>query len=108
MDKLIIKEYPFKSPNGVYLVKKYDDGSFSCNCQEWTFKRNESRNCRHTKYIQNVIAGQNNPPQGGSGVPFVETSKITIARESRNDTQRKSANQSVVRPAERYFSLEED
>jgi hypothetical protein len=106
MNKLLIKEYPFKSDsaNKIYLVKKYDDGSFSCNCPSWTFKRNEIHNCRHIKYVQETIVIQNIQKYSSD-----ELNKIMAPNNPTKINQsQKSGGQTVVRPAGRYFSLEDE
>ena len=54
-----------QSSSKIYKVIKYDDGSYSCNCPSWIFKRGEVRGCKHTEehsqneYINVNISGLN-------------------------------------------------
>jgi len=32
-----------------YCTVLWDDGTYSCNCPGWSFKRNGERKCKHTK-----------------------------------------------------------
>ena len=41
-------EYPSSSSDAVYVTVKWSDGSFSCNCPAWRFKRvGQERSCKH-------------------------------------------------------------
>ena len=55
-----------QSSSKIYKVIKYDDGSYSCNCPSWIFKRGEVRGCKHIEEVKceevNVnISGLNKP-----------------------------------------------
>jgi len=42
-------------PSKKYTVKKWQDGSWSCDCKGWTMKRaGQERNCTHIVAIQTV------------------------------------------------------
>ena len=52
--KTKISEFKFnsQSSNKEYTTIKYDDGSFSCNCPSWIFKRGDVRNCKHIDEVK--------------------------------------------------------
>jgi len=64
------KKYSLTSSR-IYKVIEYNDGSFSCNCPSWIFKRGDVRNCKHIdevkmekpKEINANISGLNNNNQ---------------------------------------------
>lgn len=62
MSKQIAVLYCFKSesnPDKLYQTLEYTDGSTSCECKGWVFKRksvNGERSCKHTRYIDAGLA----------------------------------------------------
>ena len=65
-EKIAEYEHESSSSSKIYKVIMYDDGSFSCNCPSWIFKRGEVRGCKHIEEVKceevNVnISGLNKP-----------------------------------------------
>ena len=64
-EKIAEYEHESSSSSKIYKVIMYDDGSFSCNCPSWIFKRGNERKCKHTEehsqneYINVNISGLN-------------------------------------------------
>ena len=62
MSKAIITTYFFasdSSPDKVYQTLVYDDGTTSCECKGWVFKRRNvggDRTCKHTRMIEAGLA----------------------------------------------------
>ena len=51
--------YVFRSESScekVYQTLVYNDGSLSCDCRGWTFKRNGPRTCRHVRLVECGLA----------------------------------------------------
>lgn len=51
---ILAKQWSFPSSSGsaVYTTKRSADGSLSCNCKGWTFKRGTGpRECKHTRQV---------------------------------------------------------
>ena len=45
-------EFRSSSSDKVYETRLYADGTTSCNCPGWTFKRGDKpRSCKHTKAV---------------------------------------------------------
>jgi hypothetical protein len=43
------REFPSKTSKAVHTARLYDDGTSSCSCAGWRFKRpGQERDCRHT------------------------------------------------------------
>jgi hypothetical protein len=58
----IAKSWIFASSSGsnTYETLQYTDGSTSCNCRGWTFKRDgKERQCKHTRMVEHGIADRN-------------------------------------------------
>jgi len=58
----IVKEFEFRSKSNPdrkpYVVKVYDDGTMSCDCRGWTFKKvGKPRGCTHTKQVAMLSTG---------------------------------------------------
>jgi bifunctional non-homologous end joining protein LigD len=50
--------FPSSSSSAVYTTKRHADGSLSCNCRGWTFKRGSGpRECKHTRSIASQNSG---------------------------------------------------
>ena len=48
-------EFPSSDGSRTYTVLTHDDGTTSCNCPGWTFKRQgQERNCKHTRQLVNA------------------------------------------------------
>ena len=54
--KEIISKFKVESQSSsrVYVVSKYDDGSWACSCPSWIFKKGHKENCKHILEIINV------------------------------------------------------
>ena len=51
-------KFPSSSSSTVYTTKRNIDGSLSCNCRGWTFKRGTGpRECKHTRQVALRDAG---------------------------------------------------
>ena len=47
------------NPSKSYETIKYTDGTTSCDCRGWTFKKmGQERTCRHTRLVDQGIADQ--------------------------------------------------
>jgi hypothetical protein len=49
------------SPDKKYETMQYEDGSTSCNCKGWTFKKKSAggmRSCRHTRLVEMGMADE--------------------------------------------------
>lgn len=46
-----VRQFPSKSsPGKFYTVCQYDDGTSSCNCPAWTYKKGDAtRTCHHVR-----------------------------------------------------------
>lgn len=61
MDKVYseVARFPSSSSAKVYVVKADQDGSLSCDCPAWRFKKpDQERHCKHTE----AVAGGQAPP----------------------------------------------
>lgn len=62
MSKAIVTTYFFaseSSPDKLYQALVYDDGTTSCECKGWIFKRRNvggDRTCKHTRLIESGLA----------------------------------------------------
>jgi hypothetical protein len=56
----IVRSWIFGSdsnPSHSYETLQYADGSTSCNCRGWTFKREgQERQCKHTRMVEHGVA----------------------------------------------------
>jgi predicted nucleic acid-binding Zn finger protein len=55
MTKQILEKFNARSNTSsrIYIVSKYDDGSYACSCPSWIFKKGERKNCKHIQEIIN-------------------------------------------------------
>ena len=65
-----VATYPSSSnPNKVYTVSVDEEGTLSCNCPAWTFKKGAVRTCKHVEDYQRngapVAAAPAPAPQAG-------------------------------------------
>jgi len=53
--KQILEKFNVESNSSsrIYVVSKYDDGSYACSCPAWIFKKGERKNCKHILDIIN-------------------------------------------------------
>ena len=61
MSANIIAVYIFKSSSDcdrVYQTLQYDNGSLSCDCKGWTFRRSPVRSCKHTRLVEAGLGEQ--------------------------------------------------
>jgi len=64
-----IAEYPSaSSPGKVYTVSVDEEGSLSCNCPAWTFKKRDVRTCKHVQDYE-----RNGEPVKPAPVPVQQT-----------------------------------
>lgn len=59
MSKTIVKSWTFRSnsnPNKTYETLQYSDGDTSCNCRGWTYAKNGTRSCTHTRKVDQGLA----------------------------------------------------
>lgn len=95
-----IAEYNFKSgsTDRTYTVKRYEDGSLSCDCPGWRFspKRTSDghRECRHTRIAESTPI-ENLTPAVSQHLPKINYKPRQI-------------NQSTIQPTKRMFYFEED
>ena len=48
-----VATYPSKSnPSKSYTVSVDENGDLSCNCPAWTFKKGDTRTCKHVEDFQ--------------------------------------------------------
>ena len=48
----VISKFNIQGSGKVWVVQKYNDNSYSCNCPAWIFHKGQKVNCKH---IQEVI-----------------------------------------------------
>lgn len=55
MSAAIVTCYVFESESNcekIYQTLIYDNGSLSCDCPGWRFKRNALRTCKHVRLVE--------------------------------------------------------
>lgn len=75
MNKDIAALFVFQSDSNAsvqYQTLQYVDGSLSCDCRGWTFKRGPVRTCKHVRFVE---AGLGNI----HAVKVVEYATVTTA-----------------------------
>ena len=50
--QISVAKFNSRSSDKEYSTIEYDDGSYSCNCPSWVFKRGDSRNCKHIDEVK--------------------------------------------------------
>lgn len=95
------------SPGRTYQTLLYVDGSTSCECKGWIFRRrsagNGERTCKHTRYVDCGMANVH-------AVKMVEYSSVTVApRMAQRAMPRPMLEQDELRAPirRRVFDLEE-
>ena len=56
--KEVISKFNIQGSSKVWVVQKYNDNSFSCNCPAWIFHKGQKVNCKH---IQEVLNSEYKP-----------------------------------------------
>jgi len=74
MTAQILTCYVFASESDckrLYQTLVYDNGSLSCSCKGWTFKRSVTRSCRHTRLVEAGLADRQCLSRKDYGNPVV-------------------------------------
>jgi hypothetical protein len=49
----VISKFNIQGSSKVWVVQKYSDNTFSCNCPAWLFHKGQKVNCKHIKEVIN-------------------------------------------------------
>jgi hypothetical protein len=77
-----VEEWRFPSSSGaaVYTMKRHPDGSLSCNCPGWIFKRSgQERSCKHTRGALPVFTSATVAPRAAVQPRAPEVVPATLA-----------------------------
>ena len=78
----VISKFNIQGSSKVWVVQKYNDNSYSCNCPAWIFHKGQKVNCKH---IQEVINSSEQPKAIESTLSITGITDLLIKQQEENN-----------------------